>query len=546
MSSDLKNFRGIGAEDFLEEHERAQENGPANTAYQGWGELLNLWYAWCEERDLEPVDDFREQTRLYVDAEKEAERRAARTVYKDLTNADLKKRSQDERDKLAWDYHYEVQRQTREVLGERGFITLFDQFTVTVNPDTLEVEQQDFFKRPAQRNVPIYARALYRLPEGSSLTWRDFYDYYVKLLERDETLPDHAGVQAAGMEIRPRTPEHIWALSMMPAQTVDRAARGKRGWAFPIDDAPTFQDANNKHAVTYFADGVTLEALREGVMQLNPRTADVWRLATAAILEAWGRGEKEPPRVWLDARQLCDAMGFKKHHKGGHRPENVAIAARALVDLERFHITIPYGAKQYPEGTNGKRKQTTIQARARHRVLAIMAKEEAKQLFDDEYLPLRWLVTAGEWIKAYPREQFAPLFRALVELPGTYTPDLWAKALGTELVWQYRQDEGKVQVQRVETMLRQACVLDEARAEKNKGRARDNFEKAMDALQKYGVCTGWEYNGADIDQVEAKQKGWFDLWLQARVTVTPPAEVTKALERVAKTKKQYRKRAKKA
>lgn len=356
---------------------------------------------------------------------------------------------------------------------------------------------------------------------------------------------DHTGVHAPNMEIRPRTPEHIWALSMMPAQTVDRAARGTRGWAFPIDDAPTFQDANNKHAVTYFADGVTLEALREGVMQLNPRTADVWRLATAAILEAWGEGEKEPPRVWIDARQLCDAMGFKKHHRGGHHPKNVAIAARALVDLERFHVTIPYGAKQYPE-TNGKRKQTTIQARARHRVLAIMTKEEAKQLFDDEYLPLRWLVTAGEWIKAYPREQFAPLFRALVELPGTYTPDLWAKALGTELVWQYRQDEGRVQVQRVETMLRQACVLEEARAEKNKGRARDNFEKAMDALQEYGVCTGWEYNGADIDQVEAKQKGWFGLWLQARVIVTPPAEVTKALERVAKTKKQHRRRAKKA
>lgn len=371
--------------------------------------------------------------------------------------------------------------------------------------------------------------------------------FYLSVKAEGGGVSDHAEVQAASMEIRPRTPEHIWALSMMPAQTVDRAARGFGGWAFPIGDAPVFEDANNKHAVTYFADGVPPEALREGVMQLNPRTADVWRLCTAAILESWGEGEREPPRVWLDARQLCDTMGFKKHHKGGHHPKNVAIAARALVDLERFYITIPYGTKEYPvDPRTGKRKATRVEAQRRDKVLIMTGSEGMKFLFDDEYLPVRWKVTAGDWIKAYPRAQFARLFRALVELPGTYTPDLWAKALGTELVWQYRQDEGKTQTQRVETMLRQACVLDEARREKNKGRARDNFEKAMDALQKRGVCTGWEYNGDDIDRVEATQKGWFNLWLQTRVTVKPPPEVTKVLQGVAKTKKQHRRRVKKA
>lgn len=385
---------------------------------------------------------------------------------------------------------------------------------------------------------------LYRLKDMESTPTEALRFFH---LEATTELSDHAEVQASDMELlKAEHPQHIWALSMMPSQTIDRAARGMRGWAFPLDDAPTFEDANNKHTVTYFADGLTQEALREGVMQLNPRTADVWRLCTATILELWGEGEREPPRVWLDARELCDTMGFKKHHKGGHRPENVAVAARSLVDLERFYITIPYGAKQYPEDANGKRKATTVQARARHRVLAVMGKEETKQLFDTEWLPLRWLVTAGEWIKAYPREQFAPLFRALVELPGTYTPDLWAKAIGTELIWQYRQDEGKVQKQRVETMLRQACVLDEARQEKNKKRTRDSFEKALDTLQKHGVCTAWEYNGADIDHVETTPKGWFNLWLQARVIVTPPLEVTKALANVAKTKKQYRRRVKKA
>jgi hypothetical protein len=263
-------------------------------------------------------------------------------------------------------------------------------------------------------------------------------------------------------------------------------------------------------------------------------------------LDSWGEGEKEPPRVWLDARQLCGAMGFKKHKNGGHRPENVAIAARALIDLERFYITVPHGAMQYPEDVSGKRKATTVKARSRQRVLAVMEKEEVKQLFNSEWLPLRWQVTAGDWIKNYPRNQFAPLFRALVELPGTYTPDLWAKAIGTELIWQYRQDEGKMQTQRVETMLRQACVLEEARREKNKGRARDNFEKALDKLQERGICTGWEYNSADFDRVNSTPKGWFDLWLQARVIVRPPPEITKVLKDIAKTKNRYRRRMKKA
>lgn len=371
---------------------------------------------------------------------------------------------------------------------------------------------------------------------------------YLEAKAKGGKFSDRPEPQALSVELKaPSSPEYIWSLSMMPAQTIDRAARGIGGWSFPQGDAPTFKDANNKHTITYFADGLTQEALREGVMHLNPRTADVWRLVTATILESWGQGEREPPRVWLDARQLCDTMGFKKHHKGGHRPENVAIAARALVDLERFYITIPLGVKQYPEDPRtGRRKATKVEAQRRDKVLIMTGTEGMKFLFDNEYLPVRWKITAGDWIKAYPREQFAPLFRALVELPGTYTPDLWAKAIGTELVWQYRQDEGKVQIQHVETMLRQACVLEDARQDHRKGRVRENFEKAMDTLQRSGVCTAWEYSSPDIDRVEATTRGWFDLWLQARVIVTPPPEVTKALASVAKTKKQHRRRLKKA
>ena len=366
----------------------------------------------------------------------------------------------------------------------------------------------------------------------------------VSWLEGDESkLLEQSGAAKNLLNVPNRhlSNQYILAFSMMPTQSVDRAARGAGGWAFPLDDAPIFSDANNSHAVTYFADGMTQEALHEGVMQLNPRTADVWRLCTAAILEAWGRGEKEPPRVWIDARELCDTMGFSKHVRGGHKPENIATAARALVDLERFHITIPYGTRHYPEDPkSGKRKSLPVQARAQHRVLAVMAKEEARELFKGSWLPMRWLITAGEWIKAYPREQFAPLFRALVELPVTYTPDRWAKAIGTELIWQYRQNEGQEKSQRVETMLKQACVLGEAQSDKNKKRVRDYFEKAMDRLQEADVCQSWEYNGSDIDQVESASRGWFSLWLETRVVVTPPTEVIQIMKQIAVNKSQIR------
>lgn len=138
-------------------------------------------------------------------------------------------------------------------------------------------------------------------------------------LKDEATTPDEV-LQFFGRErqlLRLELPQHSYSLTMMPAQTVDRAARGGSNWNLSSDDdAPMFLDSNNAHTVAYVADDLTLEALRERVMKLNPRTADVWRLCTAAILEAWPEGQLEPPRVWIDMRDLCNALGFTKHHKG--------------------------------------------------------------------------------------------------------------------------------------------------------------------------------------------------------------------------------------
>lgn len=338
-------------------------------------------------------------------------------------------------------------------------------------------------------------------------------------------------------------PKQSYSFSMMPAQSVDRAARGMNWNISSADDVPIFVDAKNQHSVAYQTSDLTLEAIRERVTQLNPRTADVWRLCTATILEAWHEGQDEPPRVWIDARELCDALGFTRHHGGSHKPENVMMAAKALEDLTNFRIVIPYGAQQYPvDPTTRKRRMRRLEARSVDKVLLIVKQEDVKPLHDDQWISLRWKITAGDWIKAYPRGQFAPLFRSLVELPAKYTPDLWAKSFGTELIWQFRQDKGAEKVQRVEVMLQQAGIWEEACDNTNKKRVRDYFEGAMDKLQALNICTSWEYNSEDIDRVETKKKGWFDIWLQARVIVVPNQEVKKAMEQIRKAEHGHRRK----
>ena len=323
------------------------------------------------------------------------------------------------------------------------------------------------------------------------------------------------------------------SFSMLPAQTVDRASRGTAGWLYPDNGPPRFEDPRNDHAVEYMRDGVSLDKLREGVMQLNPRTADVWRLVTAASLEAWLEGQLEPPAVWIDVRELVEVMGYTKHHKGGYKQEDLSRAAQALADLDSFHIVIPLGAKIYPQDPRtGKRRKTKLAAVRTYKVLTKAATEELRDLFGNSY-PMRWFIKPGEWIKSYPRH-YAPLYRAIVELPAKPGRPTWAKAIGTELSYQYRQDRDRKQDKKLKvlTLLERACLLDEAREAKNKKRIRDYFEGALDLLTDIDVCEKWEYEGSDIDRVDRVKRGWFNVWLEAHVVVTAPAHIVEALPKL--------------
>ena len=106
---------------------------------------------------------------------------------------------------------------------------------------------------------------------------------------------------------------------------------------------------------------------------------------------------------------------------------------------------------------------------------------------------------------------------------------MWAKALGTELTYQYRQDRNRSpdKTLTVERLLHRAVLLTEVHdwaRHRNASRARKYFEQAMEELQRLGVCAKWQYHAEDFDAIERSGvRSWFDVWIGARVIVTAPA-----------------------
>ncbi|NJK46209.1 MAG: hypothetical protein HC933_19865 [Pleurocapsa sp. SU_196_0] len=297
-------------------------------------------------------------------------------------------------------------------------------------------------------------------------------------------------------------------LTPSTAQSVDRAVRSSDGWSFD-GDAPQFTDEINRHTVEYVADGQTREAMHRSVLALNPRVADVWRLVTASALEAWQPGQAEPPAVWLDVLELLQAMGFEKHHKGGHRQEHVQAAAEAVAALCNLWVVTPMGAKIYPEdGAKKRRKGRVLTAERRSAVLVKLEVDQIRDLFGNAY-PMRWHVRAGPWIKDYPR-QFAPMLKALVELQATGAVNVWCKALGTELTFLQAEGLAGDPVLTVHHLLERSGLLREVDrwvAARNGMRAREYLERALDQLQGMKLFRAWQYVPDDFQAFVASRHG---------------------------------------
>lgn len=315
-------------------------------------------------------------------------------------------------------------------------------------------------------------------------------------------------------------------LTTNPAKAIDRAARGK-DWQVSDNDFPHFRDPEGLRLV-YRDESMALSKLNESVLSMDPRTADAWRLITAKSLESWSSNEMEPGGIWVDVRELADAMGYRKKTNGAYDPRALEKVARGIADLERMALTLPMGALEFPvDPKTGRRRKTHLEAERTFRVMAVMVKDEVRDLFGTRY-PLRWFVQLGQWVRSYPK-QFAPILGNLVVL-SVKGSDLWAKNIGVELVFHYRErhhDQGRV-VLRVSTLLERAGLLSELEAmrkSRNAHRAREYFEKALDTLALHKALHEWNYHPDDEDEVRTLKTASstaLDIWLGARVVILPP------------------------
>ena len=323
-------------------------------------------------------------------------------------------------------------------------------------------------------------------------------------------------------------------LSPQVMRSVDRAVRSPDGWQLSEGESPRFTDPDNLHTVELANADIKRDALWDTVKALSPRVADVWRLVTAQALESWPEGMSEPPSVWLDVRELLEAMGYKQFRKGGWKLEYVQAAVRALKTLEDMWITVPTGTQVYPvHPVTKRRRKSVLTSQRRYRVMVTVAVDEIKDMFGERY-PLRWQLKPGPWINEYPRE-ISVLLKALVSTPAQGAVQIWAKALGMELSFVYSsRASGFVRLE-VGKLLERAGLMvqvSEWAAQRNSARARSYFETAMDTLEKLGVCRAWEYDPEDFAaQERATRPEKFETWLASHVRVVEPAYIKRlALE----------------
>jgi hypothetical protein len=315
-------------------------------------------------------------------------------------------------------------------------------------------------------------------------------------------------------------------------RTVDRAVRSPESWQLPDGGPPRFVDPDNHHTVEIENADMTREALWDTVKTLNPRTADVWRLLTAHALEAWSEGLSEPPPVWLDVRQLLEAMGYQQFKNGGWKPEYVHAAARALKTIEDMWVIAQAGSEVYDtHPVTKRRRKSVLQARRRHRVVTISAVDEMRDLFGESY-PLRWQIKPGPWILEYPRE-IAVILKALVKTPAQGAVQIWAKALGMELSFVYSKRARGVARLQVRRLLERAGLIaqvEEWAGQRNNARAKSYFESALDMLEQLGVCQSWQYDAEDFAALErAPRPQKFEAWLASHVLVLEPPYIQRAL-----------------
>lgn len=342
----------------------------------------------------------------------------------------------------------------------------------------------------------------------------------------------HSGVAAghfpvvvapgASPSVRPIESAHHVVLASKPSVLIDRATRGSRGW-----DAESLQYRESFEGgatLSYFAEDTSTDTLRQELSLLEPRTSDVWRLLTAKALEQ----DRDDifREVTLKPAELARSLGLKPHPNGSVRPKDLARCAKSVAHLERLWRVLPDATPEYEEGS-------------RVRVLAVMARGRARMI-DGVSVPDSWTIALGRWAAYFPRT-FAPIFRSLVELPANTRTNVWAKQIGTELSYWFREmsdNESSMRWISVGVLLRRSSVVDvveDFRERGNLDRVVERFESSMDLLTKLGLLERWNYEAQSASKLDfARNKAeFYETWLASVVELQVPEQVLASIAALA-------------
>lgn len=335
--------------------------------------------------------------------------------------------------------------------------------------------------------------------------------------------PDARGARLSELMARGLQSKVLRVLKGNIVQTLDRAVRSSENWRINPGDTPFYADPTTKLTVSFNPksdSALVLEQLRN----LNPRTADVWRLVTALILEQWPATQLAPTPVWVQVTDLLDAMGYARQSAGGYRPAHIKAVADALATLENLWLVKLGDLKvSSVSPVTGKRQPTALRGQSSQRLVNILAREGVRTLDNEEYT-MQWRIQAGEWINQFPRES-AHVLKTLVELNAKSGPNIWAKALGMEIAYLCARRDS-VLTMRVDELLERSGLIANVKGKGTGGngdRARRYFEEALDILVKLGALQMWKYSDSSGVTGEANQAMRYRQWLEQHVTVSGAA-----------------------
>lgn len=233
----------------------------------------------------------------------------------------------------------------------------------------------------------------------------------------------------------------------------------------------------------------------------------------------WGRwyesgGSDRCQFVTVNINQFCADLNYKRHHKGGYRPEHRQEAIKVLEALTSVEVRATWLA---PGETWTKPKLRRLRGPLWDRGLLAEEKDVYADLFGqiregdpDLWEPLAFSFAPGPWFtnvewRAY-NHAVGKIGSGLMKLDNRY--DEWAILIGGYLGTQVRVNHYRMQPLKVETILRETNLAQTADARRRTSETETKFERALDRLAEIGVIASWIWAGvnesheADVAEVD--------------------------------------------